>query len=29
MGEEIRMPLFNMVHAPKTAEKRSDYGHSP
>ncbi len=29
MGEETLMLLFNMVHAPKTAEKRSDYGHSP
>lgn len=29
MDEEILMLLFNMVHAPKTAEKRSDYGHSP
>lgn len=29
MGEETLMLLFNMVQAPKTAEKRSDYGHSP
>ena len=29
MGEENLMLLFNMVQVPKTAEKRSDYGHSP